>query len=308
MTRKALIVLSGGQDSTTCLALALACQPEFAEIHCVTFNYGQRHDRELQAARDVAFLCNVDSHEVCDLGPILKGKSPLTDHSQPLEQYTDYESMDKIIGDRVELTFVPMRNALFLTLAANRAAVLGAQTIYTGVCQQDNANYPDCRQDFIDAQAWAINRALGATSGHPGAPPNASDYFDADKGAIWLEAPLMERSKAQSVLHMLDLGTLPILAFSHTAYDGQYPPLGHDHATLLRAQGFKEAGIPDPLMVRAWMEGHLARLDEVPSATGLWGAGTANLTSLCDSITAMKERLRARDRMTAQFASLEASD
>lgn len=293
MTRKALVVLSGGQDSTTCLALAMAAAAAYSEIHALTFNYGQRHARELQAAADIAHLCGVTSHEVCDLGPILKGKSPLTDHSQELEQYKDFESMDKIIGDRVELTFVPMRNALFLTLAANRAEVLGARSIYTGVCQQDNANYPDCRAEFIRGQEWAINEALGTIGyDHP--------------ERMHIKAPLMHLSKAESieVLHTMD--SLDLLAFSHTAYDGQYPPLGNDHATLLRAQGFKEAGIPDPLMVRAWMEGHV-QLDQVPQARGVWGAGSANLTRLCEGITAHKAKLQARD-WAAERASLEASD
>lgn len=262
---KALVVLSGGQDSTTCLALA--CAAHGAEnIHAITFNYGQRHARELQAAREVAVLCGIkDRHEVLSIGPILAGKSPLTDHGKELEQYKDYESMDKIIGNRVELTFVPMRNALFLTLAANRAAVLDAQSIYTGVCQQDNANYPDCRQDFISAQEHAINEALGL------------------ERALLIVTPLMDLSKAQSIHTMLAYDQFALLAWSHTAYDGQYPPLGRDHATVLREQGFVEAGVPDPLMVRAWMEGR-CELPTTPNYGGDWGYGSVNLTRLCDEI------------------------
>lgn len=298
---KALIVLSGGQDSVTCLALALAASPAFSEVRCLTFNYGQRHARELQAARDIAYLAGITQHEVCDVGPILQGTSPLTDPSQPLEQYQDFESMDKIIGDRVELTFVPMRNALFLTLAANRAAVAGAQVIYTGVCQQDNANYPDCRFSFIEQQEKTINEALGTLSGA------------IDEGYIELRTPLMFMSKAESVKMMARMDRLHYLAFSHTAYDGQYPPLGRDHATLLRAQGFKEAGIPDPLMVRAWLEGYIM-LDDVPGATGTWGPGSANFTALCDAISFMKATLlrrdqeRANDHAAAIGGSLEASE
>lgn len=233
---KALVVLSGGQDSSTCLFWA---KQHFTEVHAVTFNYGQRHSREIEAARMLAVLAGVLSHEVVDLGPILKGRSPLTNPSQNLEQYDDFESMDKIIGDRVELTFVPMRNALFLTLAANRAICLDIVDVVTGVCQADNANYPDCRQDFITAQATAVEKALGI----PG---------------FFIHTPLMSMSKAESIQLASSLGCYKYLAFTHTAYDGQYPPVGKDHATVLRAHGFEQAGVPDPLVVRAWMDGLMA--------------------------------------------------
>ena len=122
-----------------------------------------------------------DKHEVLSIGPILNGTSPLTNASEPLETYTDFTSMDAVIGNRVEKTFVPMRNALFLTLAANRAVCIGAKTIVTGVCQDDNANYPDCRQVFINAQAKTVNEALGLAGGD---------------GQITISAPLMSLSKA----------------------------------------------------------------------------------------------------------------
>ena len=248
MTTKLLVVLSGGQDSTTCLAMAEADArvSGIDEIHAVTFDYGQRHDREIQAARDVANLFGIGEsrgfHEVVKVGPILAGRSPLTNAAEQLEQYKDHDSMAAIIGDRIEKTFVPMRNALFLTLAANRAAVMGASGIVTGVCQADNANYPDCRATFIQAQQLAINEALG--------------YLGDDRHIrIW--APLMFMSKAASVRTMLELGyrRYATLAYSHTAYDGQYPPVGKDHASVLRAHGFEMAGYPDPLVLRAHMEG-----------------------------------------------------
>lgn len=246
MTKKVLVVLSGGQDSTTCLAIAMdmKARGECREVHAVTFDYAQRHRREVDAAYVIARLAGVDSHELVEIGPILKGTSPLTDSSQELEQYKDHDSMAAIIGDRVEKTFVPMRNALFLTLAANRAAVLGAQAIVTGVCQADNANYPDCRLDFVNAQEKAINEALGFVA-------------EGNDGYIDILTPLMDTSKAESVLRLLNLGLdkFAWLAFSHTAYDGQYPPVGKDHATVLRAHGFEEAGVPDPLIVRALMDG-----------------------------------------------------
>jgi 7-cyano-7-deazaguanine synthase len=231
MTRKILIVLSGGQDSTTC---AFWAKQEFpgAELHAVTFDYGQRHQRELDAAIKVAGLAGIRTHEIVSLGPVLKGTSPLVS-GEKLEQYKDFHSLP----GGLEKTFVPMRNTLFLTLAANRAVVLGSNDIVTGVCQEDFGGYPDCRQVFIDALEHAFNMSL-------------------EDGHIAIHTPLMDLTKAESVHLARELpGCYEALAYSHTSYDGAYPPKGHDHATLLRAKGFAEAGLPDPLVVRAFNEG-----------------------------------------------------
>ncbi len=269
MTTKALVVLSGGQDSTTCLRWAVKY---FDEVHAITFNYNQRHAREITAARNVAKLLGVVSHEVLDVGPILNGTSPLIDHSgqHSLEQYENFETMDKIIGDRVEHTFVPMRNALFLTLAANRAVCLGIDAIVTGVCQADNANYPDCRNEFIAAQEQAINTALGSTN-------------------IAIMTPLMDLTKDASIKLMRELGGYELLAFTHTSYDGQYPPVGKDHATVLRAHGFEVAGVPDPLVVRAWHEGLMA----LPETANY--ADSEQVTSLALAIADIKFAYRVAD-------------
>ena len=240
--KKSLVVLSGGQDSMCCLAIAIdAAKGDPTRVAALTFDYGQRHHRELAAARDVCKLFGVKDHEVLALGPVLKGTSPLTDKNAELEQYADFAAMDKIIGNRVETTFVPMRNALFLTIAANRAVCLGATEIYVGVCQADNANYPDCTADFIDFQENAINVALGT--------------YDNIANRITIVTPLMHKSKAQAIQDSAECGYYLPLAFTHTSYDGSYPPVGHDHATLLRAQGFLESGYPDPLVIRAYMDG-----------------------------------------------------
>lgn len=245
-SNKALVILSGGQDSTTCLFWA---KQRFQEVHAVTFNYGQAHHRELQAAQQVACLADVASHTFTTVGPILKSTSPLVDPQQPLELYQDFQSMDKIIGDRIEKTFVPMRNALFLVLAANLAVHLGCGVLVTGVCQADNANYPDCRADFINAAEGMINQALG---------------LPLIKG-ISIATPLMNLSKAQSIKMAFEIpGAYEALAFTHTAYDGQYPPKGKDHASVLRAHGFFEAGAPDPLVIRAVMEGQMSLPDTTP--------------------------------------------
>ena len=246
---KAIVVLSGGQDSTT--ALYLAKEQGYDEIHTITFNYGQRHRRELESARTIAALAGVTSHEQIDIDPeILRSVSPLVDCTKQLEQYASHDEMEKIIGDRVELTFVPMRNALFFTIAANRAVHHGAEFIWTGVCQEDNANYPDCTTDFLSAQGDAIRTALGRSD-------------------ILIVAPLVETPKPEALLRYA--ATMPslyaALGYSHTAYDGSYPPSGHDHATVLRAHAFAQAGMPDPLLVRAYLEGAISDLPDTENYT-----------------------------------------
>lgn len=242
MANKAVVVLSGGQDSTTCLFWAI--QQGF-EVHTVTFNYGQRHARELEAAAKVASMAGVplSRQEVVTLGPVLKGSSPLVSDAQ-LEQYADHNSLP----GGLEKTFVPMRNQLFLTIAANRAFCLGASLLVTGVCEEDYGGYPDCRRSFIDLLARACRVGTFTVDSGYGLK-GGKQHFD-------IATPLMHRSKSASVALALSLpGCYAALAHSHTSYDGQYPPVGHDHATLLRAKGFIEANVPDPLVLRAVHEG-----------------------------------------------------
>ena len=226
--KKALVVLSGGQDSTTCLFQA---KTQFSEVHAVTFNYGQRHNVEIEAAKKVAELAQVASHTIIDVPEVLQSTSPLVAETE-LETYESFEQMDEIIGDRTELTFVPMRNAFFLTIAANLAVKLGITNLVTGVCEQDNANYPDCREAFVRAQEKAINAALGT-----------KDFK--------IHTPLLFKTKAQSIELAQELeGCIEALAYSHTCYTGEVPPCGKCHACVLRAKGFEEAGVPDPLLER----------------------------------------------------------
>lgn len=238
---KAVVVLSGGQDSTTCLWLAKMLG---YEIHTVTFDYGQKHRVEIGAARHQSQAVGAASHEVIKTGPILNGTSPLVSDA-PLAQYKDHSSLP----GGLEKTFVPMRNQMFLTLAANRAYCLGTNILFTGVCQEDSGGYPDCTQVFIDALERASSK--GSFTGEDGAPP-----------ALKIYTPLMYLTKAESVLLAKKIPSCyGALAHTITGYDGAFPPVGKDHATLLRAKGFEEAGVPDPLVLRANMKG----LMELPS-------------------------------------------
>jgi 7-cyano-7-deazaguanine synthase len=247
--RSAVVVLSGGQDSTTCLGYALK---KYDEVQCITFDYGQKHRIELDAAKsvisffensrqefnDVPWIGKTIPHEVIKLPQgVFLGKSPLTNAQEELETYSDHDQMEKVIGDRIEKTFVPMRNAVFLSIAANRAAVHNCESIIVGICQADNANYPDCTEEFAVAAQHYISQALASP--------------------MRIDAPLLYKTKSESIhfARSLNNGTYEALAYSHTAYDGNYPPNGKDHASILRAHGFEEANVPDPLVVRAWREG-----------------------------------------------------
>lgn len=227
--KSCLVVLSGGQDSTTCLAWA---KQNFEKVHAITFDYGQKHSRELESACTIAEHFKVDSHEVVSMPAILHGTSPLVNSDEEVEQY---ESADVLPGG-LEKTFVPMRNMLFLVIAANRAVCLGTSNLVTGVCQEDFGGYPDCRQTFINATARAIEEAL---------------YLDPENNRFHIHTPLMDLTKAQSVELAQSLpGCMEALAWSHTCYNGDFPPCGHCHACLLRERGFAEAGIADPLIDR----------------------------------------------------------
>lgn len=234
----ALVILSGGQDSTTCVHWAIE---KGYDVSAITFDYNQRHKCEVEAAKKVAEIYGITNHEIVEVGPILKGSSPLTDHTKDLEQYPDIYSLP----GGLENTFVPARNLLFLTVAANRAYTQDIHTLITGVCQEDYGGYPDCRAGFINLTSQALEEGLDTP--------------------MEIITPLMFRTKEDCCLYSWRLDRHKLykaLAFSHTAYDGSCPPTGNDHATLLRAKGFVLADIPDPLLVRLYVEGKLKELPD----------------------------------------------
>lgn len=224
--KTALVLFSGGQDSVVSLYWA---KEHFSQVQAITFDYCQRHRIEIESAKTITKMARVP-HEVVTIGPLLKGASPLVNL---VNDVGTYESADVLPGG-VEPTFVPGRNLLFLVLAANRAACFNNNYLVTGLCKEDFGGYFDCRQVFIDVMAKALSQGIHGTD----------DTFK-------IHTPLMNLTKRESVLMAKSFsGCMEALAFSHTCYNGVCPPCGKCHACLLRARGFTEAGIPDPLVER----------------------------------------------------------
>jgi 7-cyano-7-deazaguanine synthase len=219
----ALVVLSGGQDSTTCLYWAIDRFGREA-VSSITFDYGQKHRIELECARNVAADAGVPN--VClpiDTFSALGGDA-LTDASVAVSQDTDAES-------ELPVTFVAGRNLIFLTFAAAYAYRHGAQHLVTGVAQTDYSGYPDCREETIVALQKAISLGMDRK--------------------FTIHTPLMHRSKKDTVELALELGALDAMALTHTCYNGRRPPCGECQACRLRAKGFAEAGVADPLLETA---------------------------------------------------------
>jgi 7-cyano-7-deazaguanine synthase len=222
---KAVVLLSGGLDSSTCLALARA---KGFKTHALSFDYGQRHKVELEAARRVASALGAAQHLILplDLRPI--GGSALT-ADIPVPKGRSTESMDQ----GVPVTYVPARNTLFLSLALAWAETLDCVDIYIGVNAMDYSGYPDCRPEFIQAFARLAKLAtkLGAEGG--------ADFT--------IHTPLMRMNKAQIIQTGLELGL--DYGLTHSCYDPTPQGLacGQCDSCLLRLKGFAEAGAKDPL-------------------------------------------------------------
>ena len=219
-TDKALVVLSGGQDSTTCLYWAIKRYGANA-VDTVTFDYGQRHRIELDCASRVAAFAGVPN----SLLPIdtfsALGGDALTDPD--IEIASDVEEDSGLPN-----TFVPGRNLIFLTYAAAYAYQRGIGHLVTGVAQTDYSGYPDCREGTMTSLQQTLR--LGMES------------------EITIHTPLMHLSKKETVELARDLGALPAMKYTHTCYNGERPPCGACAACELRAQGFAAAGIEDPLL------------------------------------------------------------
>ncbi|WP_025823704.1 7-cyano-7-deazaguanine synthase QueC [Shewanella marina] len=147
---KAVVVFSGGQDSTTCLIQALT---QYDEVHAITFDYGQRHSQEIEVAKTLAKQLNIASHKVMDVSLLNElAISALTRDAIPVS--------NELMENGLPNTFVPGRNILFLTLAGIYAYQLGAEAIITGVCETDFSGYPDCRDEFVKAMQHALELGM----------------------------------------------------------------------------------------------------------------------------------------------------
>jgi 7-cyano-7-deazaguanine synthase len=222
----ALVLLSGGQDSTTCLYWA---KTMFDRVYALSIFYGQRHETELEAARSIADLAGVVKHHTSDF-PVLSyiGDSALLNTVDPIEGSGGYADAESEGG--LPTSFVPGRNLLFLGIAGAWAVSLGVKDIVTGVCETDFSGYPDCRRVFVDAMEQALTLAMPSES-----------------GPLRLHTPLMNIDKRETVDLARRLpGCWDALAHTVTCYHGARPGCGTCPACKLRAQGFAEAGETDP--------------------------------------------------------------
>ncbi len=219
--KRAVVLLSGGLDSTTCLAIAT--RRDGYEAHCLSFAYGQRHAAEVQQAAAVAEALGAASHRVARLDLSEVSASALIDRSREIPKDRALES----IGGDLPSTYVPARNTIFLAVAMGMAETVGAEAIYLGVNALDYSGYPDCRPDFIAAFSALARVACG------------------DR-APQLEAPLLDLRKGEIIRLGASLGV--DYSITHSCYDPAPGggACGRCDACLLRRNGFREAGIPDP--------------------------------------------------------------
>lgn len=221
--KKAIILLSGGLDSTTVLAIA---QSRGYACYCLSFRYGQRQDIELKKAEKIAKMRKARQHLILNLDLDTIGGSALTSNT-PVPKNRPFHEME----DHIPVTYVPGRNIIFLSHALAWAEVLGATDIFLGINAVDYSGYPDCRPEFLAAFTTMAN--LGTKAGSQGAP-------------FHFHAPLMTMNKQQIIATGMRLGV--DYSMTHSCYD----PIGEQacgrcDACRLRLKGFAEAGLEDPV-------------------------------------------------------------
>ena len=219
--KKAVVLYSGGLDSTTCMAIA---REQGFDAYALSFSYGQRHTVELDKARDYAPRIGAREHMVIDIDLRKMGGSALTaDIEVPKEGVAENE---------IPITYVPARNTIFLSFALGWAEVLGAADIYIGVNALDYSGYPDCRPEFIAAFRQMANLATKA---------------GVEGQSYQIHTPLIDLTKAQIIKRGLELGV--DYGLTHSCYDPTPQGLacGHCDSCRLRLKGFAEAGIEDPV-------------------------------------------------------------
>ncbi len=217
---KAVVLLSGGLDSVTVLYDAMA---QGYACTCLLFDYGQRHKKELRQAKAIAQRVHC-SYEVITIAMPRQGSS-LLNRCQAIPQGRT------IVAGQIPSTYVPSRNIIFLSFAASLAETIGAQTIFIGANALDYSGYPDCRPEFYAAYQKALD--AGTKAG-------------VENRAITIRTPLIAKTKAQIIQLGMTLGVPYELTWS--CYQGGRVPCGECDSCLLRAKGFREAGIDDPAL------------------------------------------------------------
>jgi 7-cyano-7-deazaguanine synthase len=221
--KKAVVLLSGGIDSTTTLAIA---KDSGYEVYAISFRYGQRHIFEIEASKKLAEEMGVERHLIMDIDLSSFGGSALTDNiTVPKEHKVEN------IGKEIPITYVPARNLIFLSLALGWAEVLGSVDLFIGVNQVDYSGYPDCRLEFIEAFEKMAN--LGTKVG-------------VEDRKIKIHIPLISLSKGEIIKKGIELGVDYSLTHSCYGPDDKGHACGKCDSCLLRKKGFEEAGIEDP--------------------------------------------------------------
>ena len=223
MSNKAVILLSGGLDSTTCLAIA---KHQGFNLNALTFNYGQRHDFELKSAQKIVDHFQIKNHSVVNIDLAQFGGSALTDEIDVPKDRSESEMTD------IPLTYVPARNTVFLSLALAWAETLNAFNIFIGVNVLDYSGYPDCRPEYIASFEKTANLATKAGV--------SGERFK-------IHTPLINMKKSEIILNGLKLGV--DYSLTSSCYDPlkNGTPCGHCDACILRLKGFQEADAIDPL-------------------------------------------------------------
>lgn len=221
--KKAVVLISGGLDSAVTLAKA---KEEGYEVYPLSFDYGQRHDKELESAKEIAKWYSAKEHKILKIDLVQIGGSALTDKNIPVPEKRKVEEM----GKDIPITYVPARNTVLLAFAIGYAEVVNAEAVFIGANALDYSGYPDCRPEYFEAIQKVAE--LGTRKGVEGKP-------------IQIKAPLIKMTKAEIVKEGARLNVPFHLTWS--CYKGGEKACGKCDSCILRLKGFKEAGLEDPI-------------------------------------------------------------